>query len=93
MLAGLTEIKDFAANGGIKTYQSFRENAGAELNQKMGEVCTSLQNELKVAGDWQIYPFAVHELIAPGRVQIAGGAVYVDSGELPAYGYRLEELQ
>ena len=57
----------------------------------MGHVCRNLQDALKVAGDWKIYPFAVHNLIAPGRVQMDGRTIYVDGKEMPEYGYRIDE--
>jgi hypothetical protein len=47
---------------------------------------------LKVAGDWDIYPFAV-SLVAKGRVVVEGRSVYVDDRLLPEYGYRMDENQ
>jgi hypothetical protein len=54
-------------------------------------VCALLQDTLKIAGDWEIYPFAVHELIAKGRVAVDGRAIYVDGKSLPPHGYRPDE--
>jgi len=59
----------------------------------MGTICSGLQEALKVAGDWHIYPLAVHDLIARGRVQIANRTVYLDGKEMPAYGYRIDEYE
>ena len=59
----------------------------------MGNICRHLQDALKVAGDWKIYPLAVHELIAQGRVQIADRTVYIDGKEMPEYGYRIDEYE
>jgi hypothetical protein len=56
----------------------------------MALLCKELQAALKVAGDWKTYPFAVHDLIAQGRVKIDGRTVYVDDIKMPEYGYRLE---
>jgi hypothetical protein len=55
----------------------------------MEKFCKSLMDTLKVKGDWEIYPFAVHDLIAQGRVAVDGRTVYVDGKQLPEYGYRL----
>jgi hypothetical protein len=44
-----------------------------------------------VKGDWEIYPFAVHDLIAQGRVAVEDRVVYVDDKKMPEYGYRLDE--
>ncbi|MFC2045195.1 phosphoribosylglycinamide formyltransferase [Chloroflexota bacterium] len=93
LLRGLSKVTGFAVNNGIKSYENFKETAGAEFIKTISEICTNLQNELKIAGDWKIYPFAVHELIARGRVQIAGRVVYIDGKEMPAYGYRIDEYE
>jgi len=90
---GLSEVTSFATTHNIKTYEEFEEKAGAELLGIMGNICRNLQDALKVAGDWKIYPFAVHELIAQGRVQIADRTVYIDGREVPEYGYRMDEYE
>jgi phosphoribosylglycinamide formyltransferase-1 len=87
----LHEITSFARTHDIKTYEDFEEKAGEELRRMMGLICRDLQQALKVAGDYKIYPFAVHDLIAQGRVQVDGRTVYVDGREMPEYGYRMEE--
>jgi phosphoribosylglycinamide formyltransferase-1 len=88
---GLRRITGFAADHGIRTYEDFKERAPDELLRMLQLVCGNLQGALKVAGDWKIYPFAVHNLIARGRVQVDGRMVYVDGREIPEYGYRLDE--
>jgi folate-dependent phosphoribosylglycinamide formyltransferase PurN len=88
---GLHEITSFAAIHGIETYEDFKQKAGTELLKTVELICRNLQEALKVAGDWKIYPFAVHGLIAQGRVQLDGGKVYVDDREVPEYGYRMDE--
>ena len=88
---GLHEITSFATINDIKTYEDFEEKAGEELVRMMELICRNLQEALKVAGDYKIYPFAVHDLIAQGRVQMDGRTVYVDGREMPEYGYRIEE--
>ena len=59
-------------------------------SHKQETALKELQEALKVAGDWKIYPFAVHHLIARGRVKIDGRTVYVDGIKMPEYGHRLE---
>ena len=84
------KVTGFAAEQGITTYDRFREGASEELLEMMGHVCSVLQNELKEKGDWQIYPFAVHDLIAKGRVHVDDRTVSIDGKEIPEYGYRLD---
>lgn len=91
LLEELYKVTSFATIHNIKTYADFEEKAGAELLGIMGHISRNLQDSLKVAGDWKIYPFAVHGLIARGRVQLAGRTVYVDGKEMPEYGYRIDE--
>jgi phosphoribosylglycinamide formyltransferase-1 len=90
---GLHEITRFVEIHGIETYKDFAQKAGKELLQVMELICRNLQEALKMAGDWKIYPFAVHELIAQGRVLIDGRIVYVDGKKVPEYGYRTEESE
>ncbi len=91
LLAGKAEVLNYAAAHDIKAYADFAAGAGPELCGVLEHICTTLQDALKVAGDWQIYPFAVHNLIARGRVSVEGWVVYVDGQRLPAHGYRLDE--
>jgi phosphoribosylglycinamide formyltransferase-1 len=90
---GLHRIISFATTHHIETYEDFQQKAGQELLDMMELISKNLQEALKVAGDWKIYPFAVHDLIAQGRVQIDGSTVYVDDKEMPEYGYRMDEYQ
>jgi phosphoribosylglycinamide formyltransferase-1 len=90
---GLHEITSFATTHDIKTYEDFEEKAREELFGMMEIICRNLQEALKVSGDWKIYPFAVHDLIAQGRVQMDGRTVYVDGEEMPRYGYRIDEYE
>ena len=88
---GLRQITGYVTTRGIENYEDFQRQAGPELLDMMELICKNLQEALKVAGDWKIYPFAVHDLIARGRVQIDGNTVYVDDKEMPEYGYRIDE--
>lgn len=90
LVKGLHKVISFAAGNNIKTYEDFETKAGKELRETMGHVCRNLQDALKEAGDWKIYPFVVHKLIARGRLQIDGRTVYIDGKEMPEYGYRID---
>jgi phosphoribosylglycinamide formyltransferase 1 len=92
LVAGLKQVHEFSRNQKLNTYAGFKEKAGQDLLQVLEKVCTVLQDELKVAGDWKIFPFAVHDLIARGRVAIEGKKVFVDGKPLPQYGFRLDDL-
>jgi phosphoribosylglycinamide formyltransferase-1 len=88
---GLRRVTGFAMTNDVKTYEHFEVKAGKELLEMMQTICRNLQDALKVSGDWKIYPFAVHDLVARGRVQIDGPTVYVDGKEMPRYGYSTDE--
>ena len=91
LLEGLHKISGYVTTRGIRNYEDFQRKAGQELLEMMELICKNLQETLKIAGDWKIYPFAVHDLIARGRVKIDGNTVYVDDKEMPEYGYRIYE--
>ncbi len=90
LLGGLRRVSSFAREHAITKYEDFTQSAGKELSAIMERICASLQDALKVAGDWEIYPFAVHDLIARGRVAVDDRTVYVDGKQMPEYGYRLD---
>jgi phosphoribosylglycinamide formyltransferase 1 len=89
--AGLKRVQDFSVIRNIKTFEDFSAQADRELAAVMETISASLQDILKVAGDWKIYPFAVHGLIASGRVEIDGRTVYIEGRAMPEYGYRQDE--
>ena len=91
LLEQLCQVKDYIHGLKIDSWEQFRQLDQPEIQQDMESVCTVLQDALKVAGDWEIYPFAVHELIARGRVAVEGRTVFIDGKQLPPYGYRLDE--
>ena len=93
LLESLHKITSYVTTCGIENYEDFKQKAGQELRDMMELVCRNLQEALKVAGDWKIYPFAVHHLIAQGRVQIDGKKVYVDDRKMPEYGYRIDKYE
>lgn len=86
---GLRKVIEFVRDRGIADYPAFKEQSGEKLGKTMELVCSKLQDVLKVKGDWKIFPFAVHDLIARGRVEVDGRDVFVDGRKLPEYGYRL----
>ena len=87
----LHRVTAFIKDHNIKTYEHFMEKAEGKLLQAIELLSENLQEELKVKGDWKIFPFAVHDLIARGRVQVEGRTIYIDGKEMPEYGYRLDE--
>ncbi len=67
--------------------EKFREAAEREKNnlyETLKKVSGDIQEVLKVEGDWKIYPFAVHELIAKGRVALDDRTVYIDGVQMPS---------
>jgi folate-dependent phosphoribosylglycinamide formyltransferase PurN len=92
LLEGLEKITAFAGERSIKDFDEFKKSAGSELLSILERLCRDLQESLKVAGDWEIYPFAVHQLIAKGRVSIEGKQVFIDNKPFPPYGLRMEQL-
>ncbi|MBN1369672.1 MAG: hypothetical protein JW954_05505 [Dehalococcoidaceae bacterium] len=89
MVSDLCEVTGFARSHDITTYKGFKATAGTVYREKMQRICESLQNQLKYRGDWKIYPFGVHNLIARGRVAIDGRTLFVDGAALPAGGYQV----
>ena len=84
------EIEFFLMSQGISNLDEFNAKASLELKKNMEVICRVLQDALKEAGDWKIYPFVVHDLIARGRVALEGRQVFVDDQALPAHGYRID---
>ena len=91
--AELRDARRFAERTGARTLGQFREAAqreGNNLYRSLEEVSTRIQEILKVEGDWRIYPFAVHELIAKGRVTVDGRTVYIDGVQMPEEGWQVD---
>jgi folate-dependent phosphoribosylglycinamide formyltransferase PurN len=89
----LRDIRQFAERTGARTLPQFREAAQREqspLYKTLEAVSTRIQEELKVEGDWKIYPFAVHELIGKGRAAIDGRTVYIDGVKMPEEGWQVD---
>jgi hypothetical protein len=88
LLADFQKVVNFARARSIITYKDFRKLAGEEERELMKRVCEVLPPALKVAGDWEIFPFAVR-IIGEGRVEVDGRTLYLDGKPLPEYGYRM----
>jgi folate-dependent phosphoribosylglycinamide formyltransferase PurN len=85
----LNRIKQFGKQNRVNSYSTFAEIASPDLAAGMERICRKLQDELKVFGDWKIYPYAVHDLIAKGRVAIETRKIFIDGRGMPPYGMRL----
>ena len=89
LLKSYEKLTGFITSHRITSYRQFRQTASEEEASLLKSICIKLQSELKVRGDWEIYPFGVHDLIASGRVEIDGRIIFVDGQQLPAAGYPL----
>jgi hypothetical protein len=89
----LREVRRFSEKTGARTLKDFREAAereGNTLYQSLRTVSGDIQEALKVEGDWKIYPFAVHGLIAKGRVALDGRTVFIDGVQMPPEGWQVD---
>ncbi len=90
----LRDIRRFAERRGARTLEQFRgaaQQEGSTLYQLLEQVSTTIQEVLRVEGDWEIYPFAVHDLIAKGRVALDGRTVYIDGVQMPDEGWQVDK--
>jgi folate-dependent phosphoribosylglycinamide formyltransferase PurN len=90
LIEELSQALKFADLAGVRTYSQFKVKATPLMITKLGDICTRLQEVLKIWGDWRIYPFAVHDLISKGLVETDGRIVYLDGKTLPPFGLRLD---
>ncbi len=74
------------------SFDEFMSRAGDDDRTIMKRIGETVQNALKTAGDWEIYPYGV-DLIARGLVSTEGTTVYVRNRALPRWGLRMEEIQ
>jgi phosphoribosylglycinamide formyltransferase 1 len=91
LIERLNSLSGFISRENISSYADFKARAPEVLQADMAMVCSRLQETLKVEGDWKIYPLAVHDLIARGRVEIDNRAIFVDGRQMPVYGFRPDE--
>jgi len=90
----LREVRRFAEKIDARVLKEFREATEREKNnlyETLKKVSEDIQEVLKVEGDWKIYPFAVHELIAKGRVALDDRTVYIDGVQMPSGGWQVDE--
>lgn len=90
----LRTVRRFAEKIDARVLKKFREAAEREKNnlyETLKKVSGDIQEVLKVEGDWKIYPFAVHELIAKGRVALDDRTVYIDGVQMPSGGWQVDE--
>jgi folate-dependent phosphoribosylglycinamide formyltransferase PurN len=86
LLNGLSRMKRFAG----WSYGEFQARAGADDQALMKLIGETIQDTLKVVGDWEIYPYGVG-LIGRGAVELEGRTVYIDGAPMPEHGYRMEQ--
>jgi phosphoribosylglycinamide formyltransferase 1 len=89
----LRDIRKFAEKTGARTLEQFRtaaQSEGNSLYKSLEGVSSRIQEALKVEGDWEIYPFAVHNLIGKGRVALEGRTVYIDGVQMADEGWQVD---
>ncbi len=89
----LSGVRRFAEKKDATTLEDFRTACQSESNnlyKTLEEVSTSVQERLRAEGDWEIYPFAVHDLIGRGRVALDGRTVYIDGVKMPDEGWQVD---
>lgn len=91
LVDGFEEVTGFAKKHTVSSYGDFEKSVDAERKAVMKRICENLQSALKVAGDWELYPFAVHALLARGRVKVIDRTVYIDGRQMPDHGYRMDQ--
>ena len=90
-LAGFDRVVAFARRHAVTSYDEFERLADTEHIATMRRLCESLQIALKEEGDWEVYPFGVHDLLGRGRVEVVGRTVYIDGRQVPEHGYRMDQ--
>lgn len=90
----LRDIRRFAERTDARTLERFRaavQREGSNLYKSLEKVSVAIQEVLRVEGDWRIYPFAVHGLIAKGRVALDARTVYIDGVQMPPDGWQVDK--
>ncbi len=89
----LRPIRKFAEKQNARTLEQFRTAEYPEasgLYKALERVSAAIQETLRTEGDWEIYPFAVHDLIGKGRVALEGRTVYIDGVRMPDEGWQVD---
>ena len=90
----LRDARKFAERIEVTDLREFRQASKREGNgfyKTLEQTSSEIQDVLKEQGDWKIFPFAVHDLIAKGRIAVEGGTVYIDDVQMPPEGYQVDE--
>ena len=89
LITQFNRINKFINSNKIITYEEFASKAEISMAETMEHICHILQDALKITGDWIIYPYAIHELVAKGRIAIEGRKIFIDGKEAQDYGWRM----
>ncbi len=89
--AGEKEIKCtvFLSRDGGRFGPSIIQSQPISLEGFSEENAKGMQEKIRKEGEWRIFPFAVHHLIAKGRVGIdSEDNIYIDGIKMPKEGYQ-----
>jgi phosphoribosylglycinamide formyltransferase-1 len=93
--AGEKEIKCtvFLARDGERFGPAIVQSQPISLEGFNEEDVKEMQERIREKGEWQIFPFAVHHLIAKGRVGIdSKGNIYIDGIRMTKEGYQFKHI-
>jgi len=89
--AGEKEMKCtvFLAREGERFGPAIVQSQPISLEEFSEKDSREMQEKIRREGEWKIFPYAVHHLIAKGRVGIdEEGSIYVDGIKMPEEGYQ-----
>jgi len=92
--AGEKEIKCtvFLARDGERFGPAIIQSQPISLEGFNEKNIKEMQEKIREEGEWQIFPFTVHHLIAKGRVGIDGeDNIYIDGIKMPEEGYQFSQ--
>ena len=93
--AGEKEIKCtvFLAREGERFGPAIVQSQPISLEEFSEKNSREMQEKIRREGEWKIFPYAVHHLIAKGRVGIDDeGSIYVDGIIMPKCGYQFVNI-
>jgi phosphoribosylglycinamide formyltransferase-1 len=86
-----TKCTVFLENPGERFGPSIVQSQPISLEGYEERDATKMQEKIRREGEWIIYPFAVHQLIAKGRLGIdRNDNIYVDGKRVPKEGYQFK---